>query len=188
MKNVLMAGMISLVMMSAAPAMALLLTADGIDVGAVDSLLFSDQLGNSSEQEELDWVNDILGLSGDDRYLSFIKEENNEDDPWVWHPTNVSGVFAYELQSTPIHFLIKTGTIKVDGKKTDTHFLYSNEAGMGWAVIDLSELGLTDLTNITKLSHIDEFGSAPVPEPATMFLFGTGLLGLAGFRLRKKQK
>lgn len=30
--------------------------------------------------------------------------------------------------------------------------------------------------------------AAPVPEPATIFLFGTGIAGLVGNRIRKKRK
>lgn len=32
------------------------------------------------------------------------------------------------------------------------------------------------------------FGSAPVPEPVTLLLFGTGILGLAGSRIRRKKE
>ena len=54
-------------------------------------------------------------------------------------------------------------------------------AGDGWALVGAR------LTGTHSVWH-DGGGTAPVPEPATMLLFGTGLAGLAGAGVRKKKK
>lgn len=86
------------------------------------------------------------------------------------------------ITGNPIYLLVKDGN--------------HNPA---WYGFDLSDCGWNgqeklELTGFWEdepgaISHISIYGNAaPIPEPATMFLMGTGFVGLAGLRLRKKKK
>jgi len=57
-----------------------------------------------------------------------------------------------------------------------------------WAIQDDGDfiLELGDILDLPDrgLSHVSYFGQ-PIPEPATMFLLGSGLIGLAGYGRKK---
>jgi len=107
--------------------------------------------------------------------------------------------FAYRLKDSFEPFLVKTGN---NSFTENRYFGFENSlASHGWGVfslssalqsagLSLSSLGLDGgytIDNLEKISHSDQIGGAPVPEPQTMLLFGTGLAGLAGLRLRRKK-
>jgi len=79
---------------------------------------------------------------------------------------------------------------------TDPGYLLVKDGNQdpAWYLFDISTWNGTDDIDLTgfwpgngAISHVSIYGGDPVPEPATMLLFGIGLVGIAGLgRNRKK--
>lgn len=157
-------------------------------VGQVDQLIAQTDLGsNSSIHEEKGWVAGVLGLTLAE--LDYEEKTNVTGANWQSVTGAGLGVWAFDLVGPTDWFLIKTGNI--GGGQPNRHFLFTNLSSFDWAVIRLADLGITQVTNIAKVSHVGEFtgpgGETPVPEPATLTMLGLGLIGLGFVRRRKKK-
>jgi len=131
---------------------------------------------------EVAWVSSILGAG-----ITMVEEDKTQVNAGSWgegiDTATQHTVWGFNFAEEFDYFVIKTGEGCLGG---NNHFLYTNLDSLYWGVIDLSVLGV-DIENISKVSHIDGVGgAAPVPEPATLMLLGSGLLGLAGFRKKIK--
>lgn len=153
--------------------------------GNIDKLKFSTFLGKSDEKAELAWVNEVL--LGEYKYA--VEKYDVTGKEWFEISDHEDNIFAHTLDGAPDYFLMKIGS---NSGSIYTHFMFENLASADWGVINLAHMGFNDrnILNISKVSHIGEFGGAPapVPEPNTMLLVGTGLVVLAGAARRRNKK
>ncbi|GAB6907349.1 putative Secreted protein containing PEP-CTERM bacterial domain [Desulfosarcina cetonica] len=103
----------------------------------------------------------------------------------------------YDDQSGWDEVFVETAFISQPGIIGDGfyNFSYTSET-YGWSLAGLIQLNLLGTLDVTVTSVFGDFyldysiltangESAPVPEPATMLLLGTGLVGLAGASRKK---
>lgn len=165
------------------------LESEKIEVGSLDVFIDRTCLQNSGEEYERKWVESVLNFKIEflDKY-NFNEKSSSDSIQWLSSDQDNS-VFALYLVERPEYFLVKTGNNKKNNSGLDyTHFLFKNEIGLDWAVIDLaSTFGINySIQEIGKLSHLSEYSPISTPEPSTFILVGITLLGFGVLALKRK--
>ncbi|CAD85486.1 VPLPA-CTERM protein sorting domain-containing protein [Nitrosomonas europaea] len=185
--------------MLAASAAALMLGVSAAHANVIDELVGSAKLGNSGDGTELAFIRSITG----DNTLTLDFKINDNDSSFNVMSNGLDSWFIDVAPDTPGYFMLKLG---VPGNSTlHSHYVFKNIGELDklvWSNDQVNYLtggncglnGSPNSCNIGRLSHYvgtqgiggeDPEVPGEIPEPASMLLFGAGLLGLGLSRRRK---
>lgn len=116
------------------------------------------QLVNSNPTTEEAWLEALLGKVYNDPTVNYITKIDGSGDKQL---TDFDPGVAWD------YAIVKYGN----------YWIAYGDTGND----DLLTAGSFDF----GVSHVTLFGGEPIPEPATMFLLGSGLIGLAGYGRKK---
>ena len=186
-------AMVLLLAMSIGTAQASLINISGtitdLDLGSFDTLLFSATPGNSSDLLETTTLATHLGIDADS--LTIQREEYADPAAAGWYMSteNAQEVLTYDFGTgfDADYFVLKIG----NSNTGDTHYYFDNAYTLQYAYIGITDMFSesafpSDRFNVGRISHVSDFDSvSAVPLPATIWLFGAGLMGFVAMGRRR---
>lgn len=161
-------------------------------------------------QEDADWESTVFAYNVADRSdRVMLFDDASEPGDFVffqdsdWGALTTGFTFAFVSNGEYVWDADSSQNQLVDGTPFDVGVehvqvasLFSNSFAVGvedlpsqWADWDVGSYGVyKDMTFSISGEGLAMTDVAPVPEPATILLFGTGIVGLAGNRIRRQKK
>jgi hypothetical protein len=144
------------------------------------SLLFVQSGNDTGNQTNRDWVESLVETAMG--YGTDFELVLTSDVIWTAFDNGLSGTWETRSSTDAISFY----AVKA-GKAFAMYLVDPADSTGSWSTFDLWVSGLANSGSNLSISHFSGYNisAAPVPEPATMLLLGTGLIGLAGFGRKK---
>lgn len=146
---------------------------NGTDVGSIDTYIDKATLSNNSTTTQTNWVNQVLSSLGYTDTATF----QIRDEPVVYFLTDTSDIFAFHMEAPASEFFLI--------KNSEEVALFANNDELLWGVFAaIPSMNLT--AGNFEISHVTRLNPAPVPEPSTFLLLGSGIVGVALYRRKRK--